>query len=75
MTERIYQRIEAITGCNGKEVWALLTFLQSEQAPELTAEQVEDSVIYSLVRLYQDYTLSWYWFEDIKSERQVPLAA
>ena len=62
MNQDIYNRITKITGTNGKEVWKLLTSLQSEQAPWLNEAQVQDCVIDSLAHTYQDYELCELFF-------------
>ncbi len=42
----------------------LLITLQKEQAPWLSTEEATDCVVFSLVRYYEDYQLSFLWWSD-----------
>ena len=76
MNSKVLGRVATII--NSKDVesdWKMLTWLQKEQAPWLSDSEIEDCVIYSIVKCYEDYELSWLWYEAKASHQSESLAA
>ncbi|EQC46275.1 hypothetical protein [Bacteriovorax sp. Seq25_V] len=53
----------------------LLISLQKEQAPWLSNEEAIDCVIFSLVRYYEDYQLSYLWWNEMTQSHYEQRAA
>lgn len=65
LSKKVLERVaHLIHSQNVENDWKMLTWLQKEQAPHLGQEEIEDCVIYSLVRHYEDYELSWMWHQE-----------
>jgi hypothetical protein len=76
MNNKVLKRVATIIDSNDVESdWQMLTWLQREQAPWLSEPEVEDCVIYSLVKHYNDYELSWLWYSNQAAEQSESLAA
>ncbi|EQC50590.1 hypothetical protein [Bacteriovorax sp. DB6_IX] len=76
MNSKVLERVaEIMDSKNVESDWKMLTWLQKEQAPWLSDSEVEDCVIYSLVKCYDDYELSWLWYESNAEHYSDSLAA
>lgn len=76
MNSRVLDRVaKLIDSKNVESDWKMLTWLQKEQAPWLTEAEIEDCVIFSLVKHYEDYELSWLWWNDQTAHHSESLAA
>lgn len=78
MNKQIYDRVgKLLNSANPENDFSFLCALQKEQAPWLSDSLIQDCVIYSLVKYYGDYTLSYMWYEESvnKTEGQYQFAA
>ncbi len=76
MNSRVLERVEQLLDSKNVESdWQMLTWLQKEQAPWLSKDEVEDCVIFSLVKFYGDHQLSWLWWQDKSQAISESLAA
>lgn len=58
-----------------EEEFNFLIKLQKEQAPWLSNQEATDCVMFSLVRCYNDYKLSYLWWEEEASAQFTQQAA
>ena len=67
-SENVRERITFLLDSKDVQAdWDFLVTLQKEQAPWLSQDEAEDCVIYSLVKHYRDYPLSWMWYNETES--------
>ena len=75
MNTQILDRIAYLTKTDGAQTWQLLKTLQKEQAPWMDNSEIENAVIYSLVKLHNDYQLSWLWHQEQCANKETTIAA